>query len=42
LEKLFPNAHELFQASSVLDPNGDCMVGLDTNALLLPYHVSRA
>jgi len=41
LERLFPDAHDVFQASSNPDPNHDCIVVLDTNTLLLPYSVSK-
>lgn len=41
LEKLFPNAHEVFSASSTPDPKNTCIVALDTNALLLPYSVGK-
>lgn len=37
LERVFPEAHELFRASPEPDPNADCLVAFDTNALLLPY-----
>jgi hypothetical protein len=39
LERLFPEPHEVFHARSIPDPKSDCIVALDTNALLLPYSV---
>jgi len=42
LERLFPEPHEAFNASSIPDPKSDCIVALDTNALLLPYSVIKA
>ncbi len=41
LEKLFPDARDVFRSSSLPDPNTDCLVALDTNALLLPYSVGK-
>ncbi len=41
LERLFPDAHSVFNASSDPAPKSDCIVALDTNALLLPYSVAK-
>ncbi len=41
LERLFPDAHDVFRASPDPDPKSDCIVALDTNALLLPYSVAK-
>lgn len=41
LEKLFPHPEDAFRSSSVPDPKADCLVALDTNALLLPYSVGK-
>jgi hypothetical protein len=41
LETLFPEPREVFHPSSAPDPKSDCIVALDTNALLLQYSVAK-
>ncbi|MBU1316221.1 MAG: DUF4935 domain-containing protein [Alphaproteobacteria bacterium] len=42
LERVYKEAHQVFQPTADLNPKADTVVvALDTNALLLPYHLGR-